>query len=84
MRQSVNKESTVVIISSGKKSDTVVLGTGRYWEIAGELIWRGAERLQAMDNAKWCDRAPAGSEIEIAVKNGPAISLKIQRKEERV
>lgn len=48
--------------------------TWRYWEIVGDLIWMGADRLDAYDAARWCIRAKPGEtravkpDIEITIE----------------
>ena len=73
------QQDTVVTIKGGKKSDTVKFESWKYWEIVGELAWRGADRNQAYDNAKWCSRAEPGSEKTILFTGYPAISMKVRK-----
>ena len=74
------QQDTVVIIKGGKKSDTEKYESYKYWEILGALTWRGADRNQATDNAKWCGRAEPGSEKSIKIFGGPDILLKVKTK----
>ncbi len=80
MTQTRFQQDTIVTIKGGKKSDTIKLDGWKYWEIVGELTWRGADRSQSTDNAKWCSRAEPGSEKSILIPGGPPISLKARRK----
>lgn len=77
------QQDTIITIKGGKKSDTVKFESWKYWEIVGELTWRGADRNQSYDNAKWCSRAEPGSETDIKISGGPDILLKVKRKEGR-
>ena len=72
------QQDTVVIIKGGMKSEATKLAGWKYWEIVGELTWRGADRNQATDSAKWCTRAETGSEKSIPVSGRPAITLKVR------
>ena len=74
------QQDTIVTIKGGTKSDSVKFESHRYWEIVGELAWRGADRNQSYDNAKWCGRAEPGSEKSIKVSCGPEITLKVKTK----
>ena len=71
---SIKQDNIAVIQSFGKKTEK--LETWKYWEIVGELIWRGADRFQAEDAAKWCLRAETGEEKTI----DPDIQVKIKGK----
>ena len=71
-------KNTYVSICGGKMSGTTKFERHRYWEIVGELSWRGADRNQSIDVAKWCYRAEPGSEKSIPVKGRPEITLKIR------
>ena len=73
------QQDTIVTIKGGKKSDTVKLDGWKYWEIVGELTWRGADRSQSTDNAKWCGRAEPGSEKTVLLAGYPAISMKVRK-----
>ena len=68
------KTDTLLIISGGR-SKTVKFESWKFWEIVGELIWRGANRFDAEDAAKWAMKAPIG--LEKTVK--PDILLKIRK-----
>lgn len=72
------QQDIVVSICGGKISDTTKFESHKYWEIVGELSWRGADRNQSTDGAKWCYRAEPGSEKSIPVKGRPEITLKIR------
>ena len=72
------QQDTVVSICGGKMSGTTKFESHRYWEIVGELSWRGADRNQSTDGAKWCYRAEPGSEKSIPIKGCPEITLKIR------
>jgi len=74
------QQDTIVTIKGGKKSDAVKFESWKYWEIVGELAWRGADRNQSYDNAKWCSRAEPGSEKNVKIFGGPDISLKVKAK----
>lgn len=75
MNGSAAKEDTIVTIQNfGKKTEK--LETYKYWEIVGELIWRGAERMEAYEAGKWCRRAEPGQEKDVK----PDILLKIRSK----
>ena len=50
------QQDTVVTIKGGKSNGTAKFESYKYQEIVGELGWRGADRNQATDNAKWCGR----------------------------
>lgn len=78
MRQSGNEESTVVTISGGKINKPEKLGSQRYREVVGEMIWRGVDRIKAEDNAKWVMKAAPGSETKILVENYPPVILKVR------
>ena len=73
------QQNTVVSIKGGKKSETAKFEGRRYWEIVGELTWRGADRNQAIDNAKWCGKAEPGSEKTVLLACYPAISMKVRK-----
>lgn len=75
------QQDTIVTISGGKTSLTLRIESWKYWEILGELRWKGADRNQSYDNAKWCGRADPGSEKTIKISGGPDILLKVKRKE---
>lgn len=70
--------NTYVSICGGKIRGTTKFERHRYWEIVGELTWRGADRNQSIDAAKWCYRAEPGSEKSISVNGHPAIMLKVK------
>lgn len=72
------QQDAVVSICGGKISGTTKFESHRYWEIVGELSWRGADRSQSTDGAKWCYRAEPGSEKSIQIKGRPEITLKIR------
>lgn len=72
------QQDTVVTIKGGLKSETTKLAGWKYWEIVGELTWRGADRNKATDGAKWCARAETGSEKSIPVSGRPEIILKVR------
>ena len=73
------KPDLIVTISGGKFSKSEKFEIGRYWEIVGELIWRGADRIKAYDTAKWCMHAARGSETIIrGLGNLPDILLKVR------
>ncbi len=74
------QQDTIVTIKGGKSSGAVKFESHRYWEIVGELSWRGADRNQATDNAKWCGRAEPGSEKSILIAGCSPISLKVRTK----
>ena len=74
------QHKTIVTIKGGKKNGALEFESHRYWEIVGELAWRGADRNQSYDNAKWCSRAEPGSEKNIKIFGGPDISLKVKTK----
>ena len=64
----------VTIRSPGVKKPSI-FETDRYWEIVSELTWRKAERLDAYDAAKWCDRtAKPGDRKELK----PDITLEVK------
>ena len=65
---------TIAVISGGR-SGTVKFDSWRHWEIVGELVWRGANRFDAEDAAKWAAKAPIG--LEKTIK--PGILLKIRK-----
>lgn len=74
-KESVPERKVCVIIRSADKRKPVVLDTWRYWEIVGELRWRGTDYVQATDAAKWCQRAKPGDinrvgDILLEVKDG--------------
>ena len=73
------RQDTIVTIKGGKKSDTAKFEGWKYWEIVGELAWRGADRNQSTDNAKWCSRAEPGSEKTVLLTGYPAISMKVRK-----
>ena len=73
------QQDTVVTIKGGKSSGAAKFESSRYWEIVGELGWRGADRNQSTDNAKWCSRAEPGSEKTILLAGYPAISMKVRK-----
>ena len=73
------QHETIVTIKGGKSSGAVKFESHRYWEIVGELGWRGADRNQATDNAKWCGRAEPGSEKTVLLAGYPAISMKVRK-----
>lgn len=74
------QHETIVTIKGGKSSGAVEFEGHRYWEIVDELNWRGADRNQSTDNAKWCARAEPGSETSNLVSCYPPIILKVKRK----
>lgn len=59
-KEPVPERKVVVTIRSADKRKPVTLDTWRYWEIVGELRWMGADYPQAVDAAKWCQRAKPG------------------------
>lgn len=73
------QQDTVITIAGGKKGNAEKLESWKYWEIVGELTWRGADRNQAMDNAKWCGKAEPGSEKTVLLAGYPAISMKVRK-----
>lgn len=72
------QQDTIVTISGGETNLTVRIESWKYWEIMGELRWKGADRNQSTDGAKWCYRAEPGSEKSIQIKGRPEITLKIR------
>ena len=74
------QQDTVVTIKGGKKSGTDKLESWKFWEIVGEMTWRGVDRFQAEDIARWCGRAESGSEKNIVVQGAPVIVLKVRTK----
>ena len=72
------QQDTVVTIKGGMKSETAKFAGWKYWEIVGELTWRGADRNQSIDAAKWCYRAEPGTEKSIPVSGCPVITLKVR------
>ena len=52
-------------IRSADKLKPVVLETWRYWEIVGELRWRGTDYPAATDAAKWAQRSKPGDICEL-------------------
>ena len=73
------QQDTIVTITGGKSGGAVKFESHRYWEIVDELGWRGADRNQATDNAKWCGRAEPGSEKTVLLAGYPAISMKVRK-----
>ena len=67
-------QKTIVKIIGGKQPSVALL-SDHYWEIVGELIWRGAERIDAYDAAKWAYRAESGLEKQV----NPGILMKIRK-----
>lgn len=74
------QQDTIVTISGGETSLTVRIESWKYWEIMGELRWKGADRNQALDTAKWCMRAESGSEKSIPIEKRPSILVKVKGK----
>lgn len=73
------KTDTVVDITSfGHR--TVIFDAWKYWEIVGELSWRGASRVDATDAGKWCMHAEPGIERKIDI---PEILLRVRRKKKK-
>ena len=68
------KTDTLLIITGGR-SKTISFESWKFWEIVGELVWRGANRFDAEDAAKWAAKAPIG--LEKTIK--PGILLKIRK-----
>lgn len=74
-KEPVQERKVCVTIRSAGKRKPVVLETRRYWEIVGELRWMGADYPQAVDAAKWAQRAKPGEwltigNIAMEVKDG--------------
>lgn len=59
-KEQTQERKVVVTIRSADKRKPVTLDTWRYWEIIGELRWRGADYPAATDAAKWAQRAKPG------------------------
>lgn len=78
------QQDTIVTISGGETSLTVQIESWKYWEIMGELRWKGADRNQALDTAKWCMRAEAGSEKSIPIEKRPSILVKVKGKKVKI
>lgn len=79
-KQKEPERKTCVIISDGKRKDT--LETWRYWEIVGELQWLGTSRPDALDAAKWCAKAKPGDSkaltgVEYAAGNRVEITMEV-------
>lgn len=74
------QQDTIVTISGGETSLIVRIESWKYWEIMGELRWKGADRNQAFDTSKWCMRAEAGSEKSIPIEKRPSILVKVKGK----
>lgn len=66
----------VAIRSSRRKAAT--LDTWRYWEIVGELQFMGADRVSAVDAAKWCIRAKPGDFTKILLSESEEITLEVK------
>lgn len=71
-----NFEIITVVKITGSKHPLAKFETYKYWEILGELLWRGVERFKAMEIAKNVRKAEPGTEIRLA----PDIVLKVKRK----
>jgi hypothetical protein len=69
------QSDTIVKIKSGR-GQSVIFDCWKYWEIVGEISWRGANRFDALDAGKWCIRAKPGDRKEIK----PDIELIVERK----
>ena len=77
MKDAPVQNNTIVKIRGGR-SATIALDAWKYWEIVGEIVWRGANRLDALDVAKRVARAKPGERFSIE----PGIDLIVERKRE--
>ena len=74
------QQDTVVTISGGKYQKPAKFETYKFWEVLGEISWRGADRFQAEDAAKWARKAEPGLERIVKANNYPDILLKVRAK----
>ena len=70
----VRADTTVKI--KGGRGGTVIFDCWKYWEIVGEILWRGASRCDALDATKWVRKASPGERKTVK----PEIELIIERK----
>ena len=93
-KEPIQERKVLVTIRSADKRKPVVLDTWRYWEIVGELRWMGVDYVQAIDAAKWAQRAKPGETCEILPHsvivevmarqhNGPLNIIKMEVTDER-
>ena len=55
-KEQTPEQKVFVTICSRAEKKPATFETRRYFEILGELTWRKADRLEAHEAAKWCDR----------------------------
>lgn len=60
MKVDTPQQDTMIYIYGGRGGATVNFASYKYWEIIGELIFKGVERMEAYDAGKWAKRATVG------------------------